>query len=279
MSLSLQTVKSIILLDPKGNRIYAKFYDDQFQTQKEQKTFEKSIFDKTKTKGVDVILQDNLITVTKTLPEFRIFVSGNEDENEMILFSVLNTIYETLLLVFKAQFQLSILMENLDFIMLTIDEVVDRGIILELDSEIVVNRALIREEEQLSESKKQTKNFYYNSPKTNLVVPVPVKKQQKHKKPKKQPLRLSEQARIELFGILQPSPNLELNNIKQDQKFVVSKMKNLEYDRELLPFSPPNRTPCPVIQDGYFKQRSKKAKGTKIGPLTLSPNTTNTIKK
>ncbi|KAJ3441124.1 coat protein (coatomer) zeta [Anaeramoeba flamelloides] len=152
MSLSLQTVKSIILLDPKGNRIYAKFYDDQFQTQKEQKTFEKSIFDKTKTKGVDVILQDNLVTVTKTLPEFRIFVSGNEDENEMILFSVLNTIYETLLLVFKAQFQLSILMENLDFIMLTIDEVVDRGIILELDSEIVVNRALIREEEQLSES-------------------------------------------------------------------------------------------------------------------------------
>ncbi|KAJ6244178.1 coat protein (coatomer) zeta [Anaeramoeba flamelloides] len=152
MSLSLQTVTSIILLDPKGNRIYAKFYDDRFQTQKEQKTFEKSIFEKTKTKGVDVILQDNLITVTKTLPEFRIFVSGKEDENEMILFSVLNTIYETLLLVFKAQFQLSILMENLDFIMLTIDEVVDRGIILELDSEIVVNRALIRGEEQLSES-------------------------------------------------------------------------------------------------------------------------------
>ncbi|KAJ3438922.1 coat protein (coatomer) zeta isoform a [Anaeramoeba flamelloides] len=152
MSLSLQTVTSIILLDPKGNRIYAKFYDDRFQTQKEQKTFEKSIFEKTKTKGVDVILQDNLITVTKTLPEFRIFVSGKEDENEMILYSVLNTIYETLLLVFKAQFQLSILMENLDFIMLTIDEVVDRGIILELDSEIVVNRALIRGEEQLSES-------------------------------------------------------------------------------------------------------------------------------
>ncbi|KAJ3452197.1 coat protein (coatomer) zeta [Anaeramoeba flamelloides] len=152
MSLSLQTVTSIILLDPKGNRIYAKFYDDRFQTQEEQKTFEKSIFQKTNTKGVDVILQDNLITVTKTLPEFRLFVSGKEDENEMILYSVLNTIYETLLLVFKAQFQLSVLMENLDFIMLTIDEVVDRGIILELDSEIVVNRALIREEEQLSES-------------------------------------------------------------------------------------------------------------------------------
>ncbi|KAJ3424778.1 hypothetical protein M0813_13370 [Anaeramoeba flamelloides] len=127
--------------------------------------------------------------------------------------------------------------------------------------------------------KKQTKNFYYNSPKINLIVPVPVKKQKKQKKPKKQPLRLSEQAKIELFGILQPSPSLESTNVKKDTALVLPNIKKVEFDRELLPFSPPNRTSCPVVQDGYFQQRSNKTKGARKGLLTLSPNTPNTIQK
>ncbi|KAJ3430174.1 hypothetical protein M0812_23176 [Anaeramoeba flamelloides] len=81
-----------------------------------------------------------------------------------------------------------------------------------------------------------------------------MKKQKKQKKPKKQPLRLSEQAKIELFGILQPSPSLETTNVKKDTTLVLPNIRKVEFDRELLPFSPPNRTSCPVVQDGYFKQ-------------------------
>ncbi|KAM9514683.1 LOW QUALITY PROTEIN: coatomer subunit zeta-1 [Guaruba guarouba] len=44
---SLYTVKAIIILDNDGERLFAKYYDGTYPSAKEQKSFEKNIFNKT----------------------------------------------------------------------------------------------------------------------------------------------------------------------------------------------------------------------------------------
>jgi hypothetical protein len=43
----MHAIKAVILMDNDGNRIISKYYDDSYSTVKEQKAFEKSLFNKT----------------------------------------------------------------------------------------------------------------------------------------------------------------------------------------------------------------------------------------
>lgn len=50
-NLSLYTVKAVVVLDNEGKRLLAKYYrpsKGEFGTVKEQRTFEKALFDKTR---------------------------------------------------------------------------------------------------------------------------------------------------------------------------------------------------------------------------------------
>lgn len=46
-TVSMHAIKAVILMDNDGNRIISKYYDDTYSTMKEQKAFEKSLFNKT----------------------------------------------------------------------------------------------------------------------------------------------------------------------------------------------------------------------------------------
>lgn len=48
VNLSLYSIKAVILLDAEGNRVLAKYYGGETTTLKQQKQFEKGLFDKTK---------------------------------------------------------------------------------------------------------------------------------------------------------------------------------------------------------------------------------------
>lgn len=48
VNLSLYSIKAVLLLDAEGNRVLAKYYGSDYTTLKEQKAFEKGLFDKTK---------------------------------------------------------------------------------------------------------------------------------------------------------------------------------------------------------------------------------------
>jgi hypothetical protein len=48
VNLSLYSIKAVILLDAEGNRVLAKYYGGENTTLKQQKQFEKGLFDKTK---------------------------------------------------------------------------------------------------------------------------------------------------------------------------------------------------------------------------------------
>jgi hypothetical protein len=106
---SLLTFIAILILDSDGNRILAKYYNpphlasqppvsagnyttnpepNPFPTVKEQKTFEKGLFDKTRKQSSDVILFDNKIVVYKQGVDCTMYVVGNAEENEVMLYLV-----------------------------------------------------------------------------------------------------------------------------------------------------------------------------------------------
>ncbi|KPJ10997.1 Coatomer subunit zeta-1 [Papilio machaon] len=117
---TLYIVKGMCILDNEGNRILAKYYDKNIlTTTKEQKAFEKNLFNKT----------------------------HSSHENELILQSVLNALYESVSILLRRNVEKRVIMENLDSVMLAFDEICDGGVILDSDPTSIVGRAALRTED------------------------------------------------------------------------------------------------------------------------------------
>jgi len=59
-----------------------------YPTVKEQKAFEKGLFEKTKKQTSDVILYDNRLVVYKQAVDATLYVIGSSEENEIMLYLV-----------------------------------------------------------------------------------------------------------------------------------------------------------------------------------------------
>lgn len=81
---TLYTVKGIAILDNDGNRILAKYYDKNvFPTAKEQRAFEKNLFNKTHRANAEIIMLDGLTCVYKSNVDLFFYVMGSSHENEV----------------------------------------------------------------------------------------------------------------------------------------------------------------------------------------------------
>ena len=99
---------AILILDSDGNRILGKYYSaphlpstpsiqsqyittpqpNPYPTVKDQKAFEKGLFEKTKKQTSDVILYDNKLVVYKQAQDATLYVIGGAEENEIMLYLV-----------------------------------------------------------------------------------------------------------------------------------------------------------------------------------------------
>ncbi|EIE81560.1 hypothetical protein RO3G_06265 [Rhizopus delemar RA 99-880] len=148
VNLSLRSIQAVILLDGEGNRVLAKYYGSEKTNLKQQKQFEKGLFEKTKRAQGEIILYDNQIVLYRSNIDIFFYVVGSMEENELILLSMLNAFYDavsTLLRFvfikkYKYQVEKRSVMDNLDLVILCLDETVDEGIILETDSNAIVSR-------------------------------------------------------------------------------------------------------------------------------------------
>ncbi|KAI9480889.1 MAG: Longin-like domain-containing protein [Benjaminiella poitrasii] len=140
VNLSLYSIKAVILLDAEGNRVLAKYYDKEHTTLKQQKQFEKGLFDKTKRAQGEVILYDNQVVLYRSNIDIFFYVVGSMEENELILLSMLNAFYDAVSTLLRYQVEKRSIMDNLDLVILCLDETVDGGIILETDSNAIVSR-------------------------------------------------------------------------------------------------------------------------------------------
>ena len=58
---------------------------------------------------------------------FIYFIANSPFENEIMLFGILNSFYDALVILLKNQVEKRIILENLDLILLAIDETIDDG--------------------------------------------------------------------------------------------------------------------------------------------------------
>lgn len=138
----------MIILDNDGNRIFAKYYDKNvLPTFKDQKAYEKNLFNKTHRANAEIIMLDGLTVVYKSNVDLFFYVMGSTQENELILLSVLNCLYDTISLILKKNVEKRALLENLDIVMLAFDEIVDGGVILDADPTSVVKRVDLRNDD------------------------------------------------------------------------------------------------------------------------------------
>ncbi|KAK5648922.1 hypothetical protein RI129_003814 [Pyrocoelia pectoralis] len=142
---TLYTVKGIVVMDNDGNRILAKYYDrNVFPTAKEQRAFEKNLFNKTHRANAEIIMLDGLTCVYRSNVDLFFYVMGSSHENELILMSVLNCLYDSISQILRKNVEKRAVLESLDIVMLAMDEICDGGIIIDADSSSVVSRVALR---------------------------------------------------------------------------------------------------------------------------------------
>ncbi|KAI8086551.1 Longin-like domain-containing protein [Halteromyces radiatus] len=140
VNLSLHSINAVILLDASGNRVLAKYYGSEHTTLKEQKAFEKGLFDKTRLSQGEIILYDNQVVLYRSNIDIYFYVVGTAEENELILLSMFNTFYDAVSSLLRYQVEKRTIVDNLDLVALCLDETVDRGIILDTDANAIVGR-------------------------------------------------------------------------------------------------------------------------------------------
>ncbi|KAG6431488.1 hypothetical protein SASPL_109567 [Salvia splendens] len=138
------TIKNILLLDSEGKRVAVKYYSDEWPTNSAKLAFEKSIFTKTQKTNArteaEITMVENNIIVYKFVQDLHFFVTGGDEENELILATVLQGFFDTVTLLLRNNVDQREALENLDMILLCLDEIVDGGIILETDGSIIAGK-------------------------------------------------------------------------------------------------------------------------------------------
>mmetsp|Transcript_57280 Transcript_57280/g.134472 ORF Transcript_57280/g.134472 Transcript_57280/m.134472 type:complete len:198 (-) Transcript_57280:219-812(-) len=136
-------VSSVVVLDLHGERIAAQYFADTLQTHHAQQQFEKTLLSKAlkSTSGgeCDITVFDGHIAVFRGGKDVFLFVTGDQDENEIILVEVLNALYNAYASLLGSVDRGSML-DRLDDVLLALDELVDGGVILEIESSAIVNR-------------------------------------------------------------------------------------------------------------------------------------------
>lgn len=123
----------------------AKYYSDEWPSLSSKLAFEKSLFAKTQKTGAkteaEIVMFDSYIVVYKFIQDLHFFVTGGYEENELILASVLQGFSDAVGLVLRENVNKGMALAKLDLIFLCLDEVVDGGIVLETDANVIYEKA------------------------------------------------------------------------------------------------------------------------------------------
>ena len=138
-------VNCLVLLNEDGGRILGKYYDGR--AKEDQVKSEAGYFKKTKSYKSggesEVFLLESEVVVFRNGSDCKFYISSSSDENELILCGVMDAVYETLYSLLQGQMDERTLVDNLELVLLTIDEVIDHGQIMELDPTSVQARVLM----------------------------------------------------------------------------------------------------------------------------------------
>jgi hypothetical protein len=153
--MSIYGIKAVLVLDQNGERIVSKYFaiDSNLPTKKEQENFEKNLFAKTQRQNAYILMFGNYLVVYKSTGDLFFYVIGLSHENELFLQTALDAYFDALCQILRTSSpDKRLLLENMDSVLVALDELVDGGILLENDSNLIATRASLRgEEKPLSE--------------------------------------------------------------------------------------------------------------------------------
>ncbi|KAK2750615.1 Golgi-to-ER vesicle coat component [Myotisia sp. PD_48] len=157
--LTLNAVNAVLIMSTDdSSRLFAKYYSpphlpvgvaanstdypgaNPYPTVKDQKAFEKGLLEKTNKQTSDIILYDNRVVVFKLEGDVMLYVVGGAEENEVLLYSVVVSLRDTLNILLGGSVDKRTIVENYDLVSLAIDESIDDGIILETDPVLIASR-------------------------------------------------------------------------------------------------------------------------------------------
>jgi hypothetical protein len=94
--------------------------------------------------AAEILLHDGFVVLYKMIQDVTVFVLCDQDENELIMLSILSTIEDALTMLLKKQMNRITLMENMDLLLLTLDEICDDGLIFETEFPSVAQRVAMK---------------------------------------------------------------------------------------------------------------------------------------
>ncbi|XP_055079505.1 coatomer subunit zeta-2 isoform X1 [Periophthalmus magnuspinnatus] len=143
---SLYTVKAVFILDNDGTRLLSKYYDPElYPTMKEQKNFERNVFNKTHKADNEIAFLEGMTIVYKSSIDLFFYVVGSAQENELMLMSVLNCLFDSLSQILRKNVERRCLLDNMEGVFLVVDEIIDGGVILECDPQQVLQKVNYRQ--------------------------------------------------------------------------------------------------------------------------------------
>ena len=98
-----------------------------YRTTKEQKVFEKAVWEKTKRAMGEILVFEGQLILWKQSLDATFYLIGRLDENELMLSSGLQAFYDAVNLLLKHQVEKRSLLENLDLVSLALNETIDDG--------------------------------------------------------------------------------------------------------------------------------------------------------
>jgi hypothetical protein len=139
------SISAVVIVDDRGERIAAKYYSEGLKTAAMQQKLEASLLHKAlrsnSSDEADIVLFDGHVAVMRAGKDVHLFVTGDADENEIILVEVLDALYESLACLLPGgNLEARTMMEKLDIVQLVLDELVDSGVILEIEPSCIVSR-------------------------------------------------------------------------------------------------------------------------------------------
>lgn len=149
MATDMPMIQAVVIQDSEGRRIIAKYYNKkQFPSVEVQGEFEVNLFKKTRHHApkieAQVVTFERQTAVFKLCGDVTFFVVGSVAENELILTHVLDGLVDAVTGLLKMVPEKRLILSNVELVLLAIDELVDGGIIFEVDPAEIESRVLMR---------------------------------------------------------------------------------------------------------------------------------------
>lgn len=149
------TIKALLIIDMDGKRIYSKYYEKSPSVPlAKQHEIEERIAKSITGKGnSELFLLDKYVVLYRTMSDVIIAALTDPSENELLVNSALMCIVDGFDILFNKQFDKKVALEYYDKVAIAVDEVIDDGVILEVDGEQMANRVSFKgvEDEGLGE--------------------------------------------------------------------------------------------------------------------------------